>query len=182
MDKTILLEQPPFARSFHDSFTRADGATAAPWSVKAGTWAISSNKLTASVLGNIGIPFSRNAVISANTFVIASGSATAGLIARYTNEANYVRFFFLNADKPYIAKVIAGVATNTAFAGISYVDGAPIRLIVKNNLYTCFYNNVMIGQVTYTDAILKTGRIFGLRIGAVAGSSFSNFTISKLEG
>jgi len=160
-----------------DSFNRANGAVGSTdgagsldplaWTANAGTWAISSNQLNASVLG-----------AGPSVAVITCNLATAnvdlslthgpndvngwGIVCRFSDMSNYVYLLGSSTTMLQLTKVVAG--SSSAISGSFNVVnvGDVLRLVAVGNSFFVYHNGVLQGSSPYTDSFNNTATKHGI--------------------
>lgn len=161
----------------YDTFTRANGAlgsteatgadgqllTPIAWSSAIGTWAISSNKATASALSG-GLAIATISVSTKGNIVEAALTRSAGIVGvvgRYTDSDNYI-YAYHDGTNAGIKQRLAGVETDLiAATAATYSASAILRLVMDGNSCLLFYNNARVGATGTINAGLS-GTIDGL--------------------
>lgn len=173
-----------------DAFTRVDGGlgntggggseelggNGLPWVSQKGTWGISSNKASSSVLD--GVANISVATVPCNTTnilaeVVATRSAgTSGLCLRYVDANNYIKIVH-NGTNVQVIEVVNGTPNTLTNAAVAY--SASSRFIVSLNgaKLRSYYGDVFVAEVT---TAITTGSDHGIFTDDI-GATFDNFVV-----
>ncbi len=116
------------------------------WVNQVGTWAIATNKATATALAG-GLAIATVPTASADAHIriaLTRAGGSVGGIARYQDSSNYLRFSH-DGVNALCEQVVAGTPTTLRTGAATFVADALIYLIVSGTTGWLFYNNVAIG-------------------------------------
>ena len=156
--------------------TYGQGGAGVSWTDAVGTWAVTDGALAASALSG------GRAIRTADcgkadliiTVKMTLSSGTMSLIVRWTDENNFVQLR-LTSTNLQLVKVVSGTPTTVADTAITYVAGAPVRLICQGSAFRRFYNDAAIGsESTISDGALASATVVGLRTDDT-GNTFDDF-------
>lgn len=156
-----------------DSFNRADGAvgnaeSGQTWTVGSGTWAILTNRLSCSVVGNITIDLGvSNYDVE---FSLVTLNANLLFLFGYVDASNHLRWGTA-ASSDRIDRVVGGAVTYGINTGISQVAGDTWRISKRGPYYNFFLNDRL--MYSYYDTLNVSSTIVGFRFGA--GAIIDNF-------
>lgn len=173
----------------YDSFTRVNGALgstettdadsqtipAKAWTDQIGTWAVATNKATATALaGGVAVAtYDAGYTDVYHTVPITRTAGVGGGVVRYVDSSNYIRFSH-NGTNFVVEKVVAGTPTTVITAAATYSAGAGGQVMMEGTTVRAFYNNAAVGAVsTISDAVLQTSTLVGVYTTDI-GNSFDN--------
>jgi hypothetical protein len=122
------------------------GSPVLAWVDQVGTWAIVTNKATASALAG-GLAIATVPTASADAHIriaLTRAGGSVGGVARYQDSSNYLRFSH-DGTNALCGQVVAGAPTTLRTGVAAFVADALIYLIVSGTTGWLFYNNVAIG-------------------------------------
>jgi hypothetical protein len=102
------------------------------------------------------------------------GAGNIGVSARYEDSDNYL-LAYVNIANCVLLQRLAGANTFPISAAIAYADTLPIRLVLDGTDARLYYNNLLVGSASVSDAI--TGTKHGLFSGGVLNGTANNLTI-----
>lgn len=183
---TPLISDGFSGGSSSDGLGHQEGAAAAiygqggdgvAWTDAVGTWEPTGGALIATVLAGRAIRVAdageADVIITANATLAGN---TMSIIVRWTDENNFVQLR-LTSTNLQLVKAVASVSTTVLNTAVTYVAGAPIRLICQGSAFRCFYNNAAVGaEQTISDAAVASATVVGVRTDN-AGNTFDNFIV-----
>jgi hypothetical protein len=116
--------------------------------------------------------------VLADVNIIATVGTCAGLVISLDSAsapANFVIAYLLNGNL-VIDKCVAGVYTNVLSAAATYSASATLRVTKRGTAYRVYYNNVLIGTFTVSDAGIISNTLHGL-FNTYSGNTFDNFVV-----
>jgi hypothetical protein len=116
------------------------------WADQVGTWAIATNKATASALAG-GLAIATVPTSSPDTHIriaLTRAGGSVGGVARYQDASNYLRFSH-DGTNALCEQVVAGVPTTLRTGAAAFVASALIYLRVSGTTGWLFYNNAAVG-------------------------------------
>ncbi len=124
-----------------------------------------------------------NKVVS--TDVTLTPGTQAGVVLNLDNADNPQNFVIAYHDgtNAYLEKNVNGTYTSLINTAATYVEGAEIKVLKKDNVYKLVYNGIQIGSdQTISDASIVDNTLHGL-FSTYSGNTFSNFKITtNLDG
>ena len=157
------------------------GGAAKSWTSVVGSWGATAGVANATALtggraiatidcGKADIVISCNMTVPANTFSIC---------VRWVDENNFIMLRRTTTNLQLV-KVVAGTPTTVSDVGVTYVAGAPVRLICSGTKFQMFYNSANVStEQTISDAVLQASTIVGLRSDNISCTADNFIVLSR---
>lgn len=171
--------------TFSDNFNRADGSIGNGWTVLAGTWAISSNRLastsitTNATISQTGTPMATNDQWA--EIRVINPVSTFGPVVRHDGSTvgNFYMLRRTSGTQLSLYKNIAGATTLMTTVNITLAVNDVMRIEAIGNTINGYINGVLVS--TTTDSARPTGAYCGLRVtGNTSGGTWDDFACSDV--
>lgn len=173
-----------------DSFNRANGSVGAmdglyggaagkSWTVNSGTWAIASNKLSATVGGNLVVDLGVTVCRIRLTHDAAPGASANSIIGHFVDANNHWRVAISNTAL-LIFEVTGGSPTTRATTAIAPVAGDIWEAWFLPGMILADYPKGN-KRLSYASALYGSSTVYGIRT-PVNGTTFENFVARSCGG
>lgn len=169
-----------------DDFNRVDGAIGLPsdggsaWTVRTGTWQVSSNEARESAFVNAAVVVLESSAADVEVQATITLAGGAGIVVREASAGNFLLASGAAGTTLALAKVAGGsqtLVTNSFPATLS--SGDTIKVIADGDQVSCLINGVeVIPPQTITD--YETATKHGLYGDGQPSTKFENFSVTDL--